>query len=189
MFKEEVNEEPRQYLECRVELLSVDSAWGTTWRLARLPGLGPDNTSFLFKMIHQILPTQERVSKTNPSVSPPCKSQGYAGTEVEDLEHFLQCVSNDGVGNALLELVKQHMPGITADALLRLEFDVEPTLELPLVWFVATVLQVIWDLRQSGTRIQRYRVRADLEAKVLLLRMTRHWSSAIIIETYLCKIF
>ena len=78
MFKEEVNEEPRQYLECRVELLSVDSAWGTTWRLARLPGLGLDNTSFLFKMIHQILLTQERGSKTNPSASPLCKSQGCA---------------------------------------------------------------------------------------------------------------
>ena len=140
-------------------------------------------------MLHQILPTQERVSKISSFVSPLCKSQGCAGTEVEDLKHFLQCVSNDGVGTALLELIKQIIPNISAETLLRLEIEVEPTLELPVVWMVATVLQSLWDYKQSGTRICRYRIRADLEAKVSLLRKTRHWSSALIIETYICNIF
>ena len=50
----------REYIKCRVERSSPDTDWEQCWRLARLPGIGPENTSFLFKLMHQILPTQER---------------------------------------------------------------------------------------------------------------------------------
>ena len=40
-----------------------------------------------------------------------------------------------------LELVRQIIPNISEETLLRLEIEVEPTLELPVVWMLATVLQ------------------------------------------------
>ena len=38
------------YIMCRVELTNLDTDWKMSWRLARHPGLGPENTSFIFKM-------------------------------------------------------------------------------------------------------------------------------------------
>ena len=38
------------YIMCRVELTNLDTDWKMSWRLARHPELGPENTSFIFKM-------------------------------------------------------------------------------------------------------------------------------------------
>ena len=70
------NEENSRYKMCRVERASPDTDWEGCWRLARLPGLGPDNTSFLFKMMHDLLPTQERLARTKPRASPACPMPG-----------------------------------------------------------------------------------------------------------------
>ena len=78
----------REYIKCRVERASPMADWEHCWRLARLSGLGPDNTSFLLKLLHQTLPTQERVARTKPSTSPNCKVQGCQG-EMENLAHAL----------------------------------------------------------------------------------------------------
>ena len=40
---------------CRVERGSLDTDWENGTRLARLPGLGPANISFLFQMMHGVL--------------------------------------------------------------------------------------------------------------------------------------
>ena len=96
---------------------------------------------------------------------------------MENLAHaLLFCQTNDGVGKNLLELLKGLIPGIEAEAALRLELHVDQDLELPLVWYIATVLHSVWNLRQSGTKVQQYLVRAQLEAKINLLRETKHCS-------------
>ena len=50
-----------QFIKSRAELSSPGTDWENSWRLARLSGLGPDHTSFLFRLLHQTLPTQERL--------------------------------------------------------------------------------------------------------------------------------
>ena len=95
----------QDYIPCRVERASPGADWETCWRLARLSDLEPDNTSFQFKLIHQILPTQERISRTKPNSSPNCKAQDCQG-EIESLEHALiNCLANQGVGARLFEIV------------------------------------------------------------------------------------
>ena len=58
------NGDDQAFKLCRVELAHPETDWERSWRLARLPGLGPGNISFIFKMLHQILPTQERLART-----------------------------------------------------------------------------------------------------------------------------
>ena len=70
---EETDSGEIRFKGCRVELASPETDWENCWRLARLPGLGPELSTFLFKLLHQILPTQERVSRTNPATGPMCK--------------------------------------------------------------------------------------------------------------------
>ena len=61
-----------EYKLCRVERLNPQTDWKQSWRLARLPGLGHDNISFLFRLLHQTLPTQERVARIKPGSSSLC---------------------------------------------------------------------------------------------------------------------
>ena len=154
--------------------MSPGTDWEHCWKLARLLGLGPDNITFLFKLLHQILPTQERVARTKPRTSPNCKIQGCLGDMEENLPHaLLYCSANDGVGLKLLQYLQETHHDIQADAALRLELPVEEDQELPVVWVTANVLRSIWNLRQSGKRVRPYLVRSKLEAEINLRRETR----------------
>ena len=67
--------------------------------------------------------------------------------------------------------MRNYVPNIEVGAALRLEFDVEEDLELPLVWLWASVFMSVWKLRVDKSRIQLYQVRAQL-ATINLLRET-----------------
>ena len=56
-------ESPPSLIPVRVESLFPDTDWNETWRLVRTHGLGSDLTGFLFKLVHCLLPTQDRVSR------------------------------------------------------------------------------------------------------------------------------
>ena len=65
----------------------------------------------------------------------------------------------------------------------------EKDLELPLVWLTATVFLAIWKLRVDKSRVQIYEVRAQLEAKVNLLRETQYTQSASIHDQLVANYF
>ena len=128
-------------------------------------GLGPENTSFLFKLLHNTLVTQERLSRTNPKISSLCKFPGCPGTDVENLPHALVlCHGNNGVGTRIMQTLQSFVPGLGVEEALHLEFTVEDNLRLPLVFAMAVALGAIWDLRLRKIRPQLYQVRAQLEA-------------------------
>ena len=110
--------------------------------------------------------------------------------EVENLEHSLIfCQSNDDVGLHLLELLRGITPALQPQSLLRLEFHVDPELELPVGFFISTVLNYLWNLRQSGNRVQKYLVRSQMEAKINLLRETRHSATVVKLEEFTLSMF
>ena len=167
-----------EYIKCRVERASRDTDWVNSWRLARLPGLGPDNISFLFRLLHQLLPTKERIARTKPNANPECRAHGCQAGVVEDLSHALiYCHANDGVGLKLLDGLRDAQHDLQADAALRLEFQVGIELELPVVWLSSCILRIIWNMRQTNTRIRHYLIRSQLEAEINLLRETRFYTS------------
>ena len=47
----------------RVESLHPSTDWPNTWRLARLRGLPSDLSSLLFRLLHGLLPSQDRVAR------------------------------------------------------------------------------------------------------------------------------
>ena len=153
---------------------SRENDWESSWRRARIKGLGPELSSFLFKILHDLLPTQERLAKTNPNISGTCK---FCLSNIkEDLVHSLRrCVANQGVGEAVIHCLPAPVQNEVQDQqLLHLHFDMEDSLELPIVWFLAVAWSSIWESRKCGRRPELYKVRADLEAKVSLLRETRY---------------
>ena len=159
-------------IPCRAEIRSPMFDWESAWSRGRLHGLGSELMSFLFKVLHDLLPTQERVARTSVTVNGNCKLCDL--NVMEDLVHALiRCPGNQGVGQAVLQCLP---PGdeLQDQSVLKLQLDVEEPLQLPVVWFLAVAWLSLWESRKLGKRPELYKVRADLEAKVSLLRETRH---------------
>ena len=176
----EDEQQQRTFISTRTELSSPSTDWERTWRLSRQRGLGPELTTFLFRMMHRLLVTKERQHRTNPATSPTCSAVGCE--EVETMQHaLLHCQANRNVGMALLQTLRQHQPTLSAEAAARLELDIPEEEEVPSVWLLAATFLSVWEQRQSSNRVQPYLVRAQLEARVNLLRMTRFEDEAAII--------
>ena len=54
---------PPSLIPVQPEVLSPDTDWNQVWPTSRTKGLGPELSSFLFKMLHRLLPTQERIAR------------------------------------------------------------------------------------------------------------------------------
>ena len=62
-----------------------------SWSLAKLPVLGSEHVTFLWRLMHNILPTKERVNRLTPSTTPHCRL--CQDQTVETLQHALNAVS------------------------------------------------------------------------------------------------
>ena len=166
----------RHLIPCRAEVKNPEFDWDSTWSRMRLQGLGAELMSFLFKVLHDLLPTQERVSRTSSAENGDCR---LCVTDVkEDLAHALiSCPSNQGVGQAVLGCLPV-VAGVQDQHVLKLQLGLEAPDELPVVWFLAVAWSCMWECRRLGKRPELYKVRAELEAKVSLLRETRHSEAA-----------
>ena len=54
---QEMDNNSREYIKSRAELSCTSNDWEQTWTRSRLKGLGSAATSFLWKLLHQLLPT------------------------------------------------------------------------------------------------------------------------------------
>ena len=181
-----MDEDGRELVPCRAETRNPEHDWEATWHRARLPGLGSELMSFLFKVVHDLLPTQERVSRTSPAVNGVCRM--CPSNDTEDLEHALvSCEANQGIGLAVLDSLPLDRR-VQGQHALKLQLPLEDHQELSVVWFLAAAWSSMWGSRKMSRRPELYRVRADLEAKVSLLRETRHSESAAEITTMISKL-
>ena len=164
-----------EYIKSRAELASPETDWETSWRRARMRGLGTEVTSFLWKLLHNILPTEQRLSRILPNSLENCK---FCQNPVSaDLLHcLLECVHTLEVGGWLLALLRQQDQTLTPSRLLRLEFSIDEEREMPMVWITGHVLLIIWKTRVSGKIVNLLNTRAALESKISLLRETRYLS-------------
>ena len=74
----------------------------------------------------------------------------------------------------------QHIiPTITPDECLRLELgdDLGEEVQLAVVCLLATGLKYIWESRAEKKVISLYKMRAEIEARVFILRKTRYYVS------------
>ena len=157
---------PPPLLPLRCELAAPNADWNTTWLRTRLRGLGPELTSFLLKMAWGILPCKARLAKIFPKNTPGCNLCGAP----ETLQHaLLTCPGNQGVPGKLVSLLRTYSPGLRDDQVLTLDFDLDDTMELALVWLTGSFFFCLWEQRQE-TRVCPHKIRAELEAKCRLLR-------------------
>ena len=168
----------------RIETIHPNTDWPAVWKLVRMKGLGSELISFQLKMLHSLLPTRDRVARLG-------LDEGQAGLclhcrmDVEDLTHcFFDCSRNMVVGLALLGCVQQIIPDLSADAAVRLDFRLRLTDEenMAALYILITGLKYIWEMRSAKKVVLKYKMRAEIEAMVSILRKTRHQNTATRIE-------
>ena len=83
---------PQKLLPVRVEVQHPTLDWPSIWKFARTKGLGSDLTAFMFRLLHQLLPTQDRVSRLGGDQAVLQGRCTHCLAEVEDQLHaFFSC--------------------------------------------------------------------------------------------------
>ena len=170
-------EDPSALVPCRVERLAPDIDWGRSWLAVCVPGLTPEMRSFLWKMLHCILPTQERLHRMNmPNAPSPLCVQCTEG-KLDDIEHaLLRCNKIKPGADFLLQTLKSEIPDITFERIKYLDFRSEDLL-VP-TYLTAATLSQLWSSRSCTRNLSWNSVRANVEQSILTLRKSRFASAA-----------
>jgi hypothetical protein len=179
----------RTFIPSRAETASPTTDWEASWANCRQSGMSPELASFLWMMMNNLMSTQERLSRMGAVATAQCKMQGC--DQDGSLQHeLLHCGKNDGVGNRLVSCLQTIVQDIQPAAILRLEFgNLGEELTLAVTWLTAVVLQHIWKERDAGSNIYSYKVRADLEQYINLLRTTRFVDAVNLLKNLITKMF
>ena len=165
-------------IPCKIEIESPDLDWMSIWASICMSGLTSDMMSFIWRMIHNLLPCPTRLFRlsmpgSTSSLCTLCNQQASG-----DLVHCLiECPSNDGAGQYILNVLSRQMPAVSPRKVILLDFDFVGD-KLPVVFFVATVLSDIWRCRIDKKPCRLHLIKANLEAKVNILRKSRHRTAA-----------
>ena len=162
----------RELVPCRVERLNPSVDWKKSWTAASLPGLTSQMSSFLWKMLHDILPTRERMFRMKLPGVPSAVCTLCDDNEEDDARHALLTCSFVKVGAENLLLALKHVdPTMTLERIKFLDFRSEDL--YPLTFLTATILEQLWTSRVQKKRCDWPSVRAQVESQILLLRKGR----------------
>ena len=161
---------PVVYRQCRVERLSPHLDWSTIWKRIRLSSLSSNTMSFVWKLMHHLLPTEERISSTLGNMSSSCRL-GCPGNIEANVEHCLfSCLLSSEVGSWLVTTVQTVFS--LANTANILNFDLPDNCALS--WITANTLHYTWTKRSLKKRANLASCLADLKSEALKLEETQH---------------
>ena len=135
--------------------------------------------------MHDILPTQSRLFRMKVANAVSDKCLLCQENAVGDIAHCLMlCAYNDGVGKLVTDFLSKFNSNLEPRQVVHLNFEVGGN-PLPPIFFVSTVLLEVWSCRKEKKPIRLYNIRATLEAKINILRKSRHIAAAEINLDYL----
>ena len=141
----------RSLIPCRAELKHPDADWESIWALANLKGLNSVEHTFLWRMLHDLLPTQARLFRLQMRNTPNSNCNLCDVVVPADLKHsLLTCPYNSEVTDWLMRVLLVHLPGVQPHQVVLLDLgQPEEDLQLPLVWLIAKTLSLEWDSRKE----------------------------------------
>ena len=169
----------REYKLCKTETKHPSIDWENTWSLSVTPGLCSDMTSFLWRMLHCLLPTRERLFRLNMpgTTSPFCD---LCDLEADDttLHALFQCPSINSPATFLQSAIQTVLPDVLPAQLVLLDLHVDTKDQLPVMYLTASILSQIWVSRKNRKSCNLVSIRANLEAGIQILRKSRHQDAA-----------
>ncbi len=116
------SQQPGVLVPCRAELASIETDWGAVWRRVRLPCLGSEASSHMFKLIHGLLLCESKLAEIIPNSSPICKHQCPGDPVAVTIHCYFSCRLTSTVGIWLLSVARQYDSSSTQSHLLRISF-------------------------------------------------------------------
>ena len=169
LLKETKEDGTQCYRPCRVERLSPDTDWTTTWSKVRHPFLSSTTATFLWKLMHDLLTTEERLWTTLGSTPPTCRF-GCPMQEATLVHCFFECHRTAAVGLWVLETVQKSYPSAEKEGILKLNFSASNSL----FWVTANTLQYIWTIRSSSKMVNLNSCLVHLKTEALRFNETIH---------------
>ena len=166
----------KKLIPCKAETELPEADWSTIWTAICQSGLSSDLMAFLWRLIHDLLPSPVRLFKLKMVSSHLCTLCDLEA--VGDLQHcLLECPYNNGVGQFVFNILSRCVDGLSQKKIIKLDLNIEGD-KLPVVLFIANVLFEIWCCRREKKMVCLHSIKANLEAKVNILRKSRHRSAA-----------
>ena len=107
----------REKVLCRIERSTPDVDWISTWGKIRLPFLSSRVVSFLWKLCHDILTTEERVNSTLGTITNWCRFGCDHHPVANQIHCFFNCTMTYNIGQWLLQTVRSFGPASELDVL------------------------------------------------------------------------
>jgi hypothetical protein len=170
---------PAALLPVWAERRQPDRDWPRIWRRARLRGLPGDLADHVFRHLHGLLPTQDRLAEM-PGASRGLRADGVCRCCEPDtpdsLLHSMHgCAHTASASAALLACLRSAVPGLAAEDALYFDFEVETRYELAMVTLLATSYRALWVSCRDQRPLSPARLRAVLLARAhTLSRTQRH---------------
>ena len=167
---------------CRSERLYPEVDWVKTWSKVRFSFFSSSTMSFLFKLLHDILPTEERLNQTIGNNEAICRFS-CTSNQVSNGEHcFFFCSKSREVGSWLLQICQKCGPA-TESCIMKLNVADN----MSLIWIIGNTLQFIWSKRSAGKKAELKTCLAHLHSEVLLLKNFQNEEIGNEIATFLCQ--
>ena len=122
---------PAVLLSSRLKESNPETNFLHCYRLARLFGLSPDQKTFLFKMIQNLLTTRERLHRSGKAPSPCCT---HCDAQQDTPEHLLSCPQSSEVAAPLLACLASQSENLTPKDITILNIHSSESWKLPAVW-------------------------------------------------------
>ena len=169
---------PAALLPVWAERQRPDLDWPRTWRRARVRGLPGDLADFLFRLLHGRLPTQDRVAALggNQGDRAVAVCRCCEPDQPDSLLHTMfGCAHTAPASSALLACLRAAVPGLTPEAALLMDFDMQREDELPMVTLLAAAFSALWDSCRHRRLLSPARLKAVLMTRAhTLSRTARH---------------
>ena len=153
---------------CRVERKNPEFHWVITWEKLRLPFLSSDNISFLWKLVHDVLTTEERLHATLGNISASCRYGCEENHVANQIHCFFDCHLTYDIGQWLLKTVRIFSPN-NEENILKLNVPDNSAL----IWTIAKTLQYSWTKRSSHQKADPTTFLASLDAELMLMAETQ----------------
>ena len=140
-------------IKCQVELAYPDFDWITTWARVRMPGLTNEVRSTFWKLYHNLLPTQFRLSRITRTTDSPTCVKCDTGEDDQAWTHtFLSCPATKPIMDWLVVILERLLiEDVSLPMALWLQFP--PIIEecdlLAAVWLVGETISYTWARRRN----------------------------------------
>ena len=154
----------------RLEESCPDRDFANTYHMCRVFGLTPEQKSFLFRMLQNLLPTKERLHRLGKMPTPACRLCNHPE---DTLEHFISCPYSIEVTRPLLACLSAQAGNLTPRDLVQLNVPTSESWRLPAAWLISSCLSLTWENRLKGSRTSLTSVKSELLAKLAVMKCTK----------------